>query len=342
MSLTAPPVPFGAVWCELWPPPRVVEALPLLAAHGLALNLAWRSEDEPALLAIARAGHALGLDVRPWLLLDRAQGYWPGTTNADTFAAVARALFATFEREGLSPGTLIVDVEPAYERTLALDDALKRGPRALASALARHASPRNDAAFDAAAAIFRALVDDAHRRGWRVALTTLPIVVDDPAPDGPLARWLGLPVHEAAWDQVTLQAYRTVYDGLVPARLRDRGLFSPYLVHAYAQAARARFGARAGLDLGLVGHGVVPAPLYPGPDELRADLRAAAAAGVRPERLAVFNLEGLVERGPIERWLEGAGERASDVAPPRDRATAPMRAALRWASRGLGVVRGRW
>lgn len=340
MSLAPLTAPFGAVWCELWPPPRVLESLPLVAAHGLALNLAWRSADEPALLGIARAGRALGVDVRAWLLLDRAQGYWPGTANADTFAAAARALFATFEREGLAPGMLIADVEPAYERTLALDAALKEGPRALASALAKHPSPRDDARFDAAAKTFRALVDDGHRRGWRVALTTLPIVVDDPAPGGALARWLGLPVHEAAWDQVTVQAYRTVFEGLVPERLRARGLFSPYLVHDYARAARARFGDRAGLELGLVGHGVVPAPLYRGPEELQADLRAAAAAGVPAERLAVFNLEGLVERGPIARWLDGAGARAGGEAPRRDRATAPMRAALRWASRGLGIVRG--
>ncbi len=329
-----------AVWCELYAPDRVSEALPVVAAQGLALHLAWKPELELELFAVARRAQALGVEVRPWLLLDRAEGYWPSAKNAHVFAEAARSLLRTWAREVGTRAALIVDMEPPFETTLRLDALIKgdlRDPKSMLRALRSLLSLGDDARYDDAQVVFRQLVDGAHAEGARVMLTTLPIVVDDR--EGALMRALGLVVDGVAWDRVSLQAYRTVFQGLLPSWLGERA-FSSHLISSYAEAVRARFGERGGLDLGLVGHGVVPAPLYESPRSLQDDIAAAEAAGVPGDRLAVFNLEGLIERGPMERWLaKGEARQGKPVmAPKADLGTRPLRAMLRgvgWALRRL-------
>lgn len=315
---------FAAAWCELPAPASVRPWLGLLAERGVDLCLAWPTDGPPdARLALAAEAARRGVRVRPWPLLSRDDGYWAGAANADAFAAAALAVLDHWEGAGLAPGWLMVDVEPPYARAAALDEALRRRPPNVRRVIRLLRADTAD--LTRARRIYAALVADARRRGWRVALTTLPFVVDGEG----LARALALPVDGVPWDRITLQVYRTMFDDLVP-RPVGRG-FGPGLVHAYARAARARFGDRAGLDLGLVGEGVWPASVYAGPADLGADLAAAHAAGIPPSHLHVYDLGGIIERGPSEQWFAAAGP----ARPPRDRAARCLRAALRLADRAL-------
>lgn len=320
---------FGAVWCEHLALPELARALPLVGSR--ALHLAWPAADlaRPERLALVRQAP---VEIRPWLLLAQDQGYWAGASNAGAFADAALALMQLWAREGLRPSWLIVDMEPRYQRMMQLQERVKRRVPDLLGAVRLLADATPRAAHDAAARTFSDLCVEAHRRGWRVLLTTLPFAVDDAPGRDTVQRALELPVAGVPWDRVTLQAYRTAFLDLLPPWLGParRRLFSPYVVTAYARAVRRRFGDRGGLDLGLVGAGVAPSVLYRDPADLALDLGAARAAGIPAGHLAIYNLEGMLARAPAERWLAAAAQPGR--ARP-DLGTVPLRAALRLASR---------
>ncbi len=99
-------------------------------------------------------------------------------------------------------------------------------------------------------------------------------------------------------------------------------------MHAYARAAVERFGERAGVDLGLVGEGVYPSGIYGEPGELAADVGAALAAGIRRENIHVYSLDGMVDRGTPDAWVEPPGGE-----PSRDLRAWTLRASLKVATR---------
>ncbi len=296
---------FGALWCEFLPPSAIAAHLPLLAEQGCALHMAWPSAATESHWALASAAEVAGVELRPWLLLPKDEGYWAGARNAEAFAAHARALSRAWLKKGLRPTTLLVDLEPAYHRMMAIEEAARRGrPLQAVRALARVPGA---ARVRAASGIYAALVAALHAEGWRAHLTTLPFLLDGSG----VAEVLGLCGAEADWDRVSVQAYRTLFADAARGPLGGLGerLFGPRLVYSYARAARARFGARAGLDLGLVGEGVYPSLVYEGPADLAADVSAARAAGIAPQAINVFSLDGVLARGGAEWFVEASARR---------------------------------
>jgi hypothetical protein len=68
-------------------------------------------------------------------------------------------------------------------------------------------------------------------------------------------------------------------------------------------ASLRRFGAAAGVSVGVVDVGALgDEPRYRDPGELAADVAAASAQGV--ETVNLFDLGGVLRRGPAEAWLE--------------------------------------
>lgn len=318
------------VWAEFMTPAQATEKLPLLRSHGLALNMAWPKDSAQSaeLYALALAGEKLGVEVRPWLLLPESEGYWPGSTNAEAFAALAGSVMDRWEQEGLRPTWLIVDMELRYDRAMELQEKLGgEGPIDIAGFIAFFKEGVDEAQFAAATETYQKLVFDAHTRGWRVLLTTLPNVLDDYADgDDSLRQALGVPIDDIAWDLMTFQAYTTLMAGLFEPLLDGKAVTS-FMVYDYALTAKQLFGHRAGLDLGLVGSGVGGSPIYSSPEDLRADIEAAHAAGVPPERINVYNLDGMIDRGTPESWL--TSPTASPSAPPPDEGTAVIRGTIK-------------
>lgn len=320
---------YGGLWVEHATPGDVHLALAPIARAGVALHLAWRADapDDEAKLALARHADALGVELRVWPLVEPAHGYWAGALNAARFRAGAMAVLDAWERAGVRPAWLVVDLEPPWDDAAALDRAL-RARRLDADALAR-LRPIRSSEYDDAAREYEALVADCHRRGVRVLATTLPFVVDAAGPARrAVERALGVVVEPVPWDRVTLQVYRTLFETLLPA-----ALVSPALVRGYARSARHVFGAdRAGLDLGLVGGGVVPARAYEGPHDLALDLAAARSEGIPAAHLHVFGLDAMLQRAPLGPWL--APPHATE---PRARPSS-VRMALAAAARVAALV----
>ncbi len=321
-SESAPVVPagFGSTWAEFLTPAALTDALPLLHAHSVTANVAWPAAKEQwsERLDLAEAAEARGVQVDPWLLLDDADGYWPGSTNALSFRDSAVALMDAWSARGLQPTTLIVDMELRKDRADELSSLLGSETSDLPGVVELLRSGVDEKGYAEATSIYRDLVDEAHDRGFRVHLTTLPQVLDDYADgDDDLRQAFGIPVEGIEWDSVSFQAYRTLFGDLLGAS----ALPSAYFVYSYGRDAMTRFGERAGLDVGLVGEGVTASSTYGSGADLAADLGAARAAGVPRDRVVVYNLDGILERTPTEQWLEDpAGE-----LPAQDEATVSIR-----------------
>ena len=309
-----PAAAFAGAWSEFLTADEVRGTFGLLAERKVALHLAW-SDEQPELLSLAREAALEGVEVRPWLLLPEADGYWPGATNAAAFAEASRRLMDVWGE----PATLIVDMEMQFDRSMQLAALLAAEEPDLVAILTLLRSGIDREGYAAATGIYAALVDEAHARGWRVLLTTLPQVLDDYEDgDDDIRQAFGIPLEGIAWDAITFQAYSTLFGDFL-----SNTSLGPYFVYDYAARAVQRFDARAGVDVGLVSAGVSASSVYEGPIDLQEDLSAALAAGVPSTRIHVYALDGIVARIPSEAWLEPP---AATPAPPADQGTEEVRA----------------
>ena len=275
--------------------------LPLLARQGLSLTLHWKAEqlDDAARWALVADAAARGIRVMPWLTLPDAQGYFVNATNYAHWIPAARRLMQQWRERGLPGTALSVDMEPprdelaAFQRLTASGD----GP-----GLLQFLSGRVDRAqFAEAAAAFRGFVREAHAQGFGAFLTTLlPLLDDYTDGDDFLRQSFHCPIDAADWDEVSFQLHRSLYAASYP--------ITAYMVYDYARSARRRFGARAGVGLGLTHAGIASdaSLVYASGDELRADTEAALAAGFARARIGVYSLLGIYGRAPVEQWLQPA------------------------------------
>ena len=321
------------VWAELMSDEAVAETLPQLASRGLplALHLPAERVGDTGFATLTRRAADLGVPLRLWPLLPRDQGYWIGESNADR----AAELLADIVRWRAAPGGVAadgvsIDLEPAYEYAEALRTAQKRNPARWLGLLRSHIDP---GAFERARAELGHAVDATRRAGLAVHAVTYPMVLDQPGGSNVVEDAFDIPLGGIDWDEVSFMVYQTGF------AQQTGHWFGPALVHSYARAAVARFGERAGIDLGVVGNegiGLDPGNRYPDPCALEADLGAALAAGIPRHRMRIYGLAGVLREGGIERWLSLSGVKPS--APGRDRAVDGLRNTVRALSLALGTA----
>jgi hypothetical protein len=171
--------------------------------------------------------------------------------------------------------------------------------------------------------------------GLEAHAVTFPLVLDQPDGSTLLEDALDIPVSGIDWDEVSFMIYQTPIAQLVGTWL------GPELVRSYASSAVERFGARAGLDLGIVGDagvGVDPGLRYRSPEALWQDIDAARSAGIGLGSLRVYGLVGVNQRGGVGRWLAprdvGFDSSTRDV-----RAVLGFRNAIRAVELALRVIR---
>lgn len=301
---------------------EVAGALPALARLGVSLCLALPSDrvGEDAFASLTRRAADHGVSVRLWPLLPRVRGYWVGETNVDD---AAELLDAITRWRGLAVDGVSVDLEPAYAYSEALRAAQKTSPAGFVALLRSHVDA---AAFARARDTLARAVDHARRAGLVLHAVTYPLVLDQPDGTPAIEDAFDIPVNGIAWDEVSFMVYQTAFAQQVGEWL------GPALVHSYARTAVARFGDRAGLDLGVVGDagvGLDPGDRYPDPGPLRADVGAALDAGIPLSRLRVYGLRGAIHAGGAPHWL------ALDTVTPRAPAPSRMVDGLRNAVRLL-------
>ena len=267
------------IWCETLP----LGALPLdlLEAHDLAPLVAVRPWDLEALAGVVDRCAARRLPVAVWPMLADSDGRWANADDMSRFTSFAREVRRVAPR-----AELVVDLEPAIA---VIRRALRLGPVAfLGEAFGRAR------AFEGARAELTTLVDEARSDGVPTSAAVLPSVLFD----GPTWPWtqalLGTPSDGVLFDHVSVMLYPSILEGW-SAGLLDRRR-TVRALRFLAGRTRARFGARAGVSLGVVGPGALGnEPCYRDPAELEEDVAATREAGV--DDLCLFDLGGVVRRG---------------------------------------------
>lgn len=307
------------VWCELVPYARLREPAVIRALLDRQVQpiLAVTPRTLPGLVDTVRALRQGGLSVGVWPMLGDADGRWLSTANVTPYQDfVVRLVTALHDRDAL-PDELALDLEPPIAGVRALLQGQPRqGGRPLAGA--------------GTTSTLRALVCELEATGVATAAAVLPFTVARGARAGRgWQRLLGTPVDELGVSRVSPMAYTTLFEGYSRGVVSRRDALA--LLDEIARATAARFGVGASLSLGCIGTGALgDERTYRSPDELAEDVAVASAAGV--DDLRVFNLGGMLARGPIEPWLDAL------VAPPT---TAPrVRRTLRTRAlvRTLGLV----
>lgn len=316
------------VWAELLSDAEIDAALPELSDLGARLGLAVPAErlGDVGLARLTRRAADLGVGVRAWLLLPRAQGYWIGEGNTEAFVEALGGLIRwRSQRGGPVLDGVSVDLEPAWELSEALRTADRSRPDRWLRLLASHIDRRR---FALATSVLARGVEQGRRAGLAMHAVTYPLVLDQPEGDVTLEDAFEIPVSGIDWDEISVMAYQTAFAQLLGTWL------GPALVHSYARDAVRRWGERAGIDVGVVGDaglGLDPGDRYPDPAALLEDVEAALAAGVALERIRVYGLAGARSAGGVRRWLE--------VEPaPRRPVSSREVAGLRNGARALGVA----
>jgi hypothetical protein len=313
-SSGAPRAGYAVVAAEFMTPTEIEAALPLLASRGVGVVLDWPSTELAegnARYALVRRANARGVEVRPWLLLPREQGYWPNSTNAREFDRAARLLADNWLAAGLAPATFVIDMEMPLARAQRFADLAVALDLGGLTSFMREGINRTQ--YAEATRIYRELVDYLHGRGFRVELSTLTQVLDDYADfDDGLRQAMNIPVAGIAWDVCTFQLYRTLNSFVLGGTL---GPTTSYYVFDYARIARQLFGGRAGVGIGMTDPGdLAPtAPSYTSPTQLREDIDAASLAGIARQNIGLYNLRGIVRRAPSTDWFPA---RSAFIFPP--------------------------
>ncbi len=314
-----------SIWVETLPPERIDERVAFAAANKLNLNVAIKSDvtDYSFLRSLCNATDGADVALRLWPLLAIEQGYWANQSNVDAYnswieQALAWAGAACPRLDGV-----VVDLEMPYDRAMQLRQMRTSGATSLA--LAEWLVSGIDAqAYDRARAAFDAEGDRVRARGLRYTVSTLAMIADGyDAGTDTIAEALWTPLDGVRWDGVSFQVYRSIFDEEFPA---PNG--QPYdsgLIASYAQTIVARFGDRAGVDLGTTGAGVGVTAGLPDAASLQSDLAAARAANVQPGRLAVYSLEGLDGKPDAPAWIALPAPLAATPSPADDQLRATFR-----------------
>src|SRR5438309_499226 len=108
-----PAAPSLAVWSEFLPFAQVGDQLALLQRKHVALYLAIHQEQigDPELLALLRRAQARGVEVRAWLLLPDADGYWPNAGNVEQVKGAVRQFLDWTRAAGVAVPWVVLDME---------------------------------------------------------------------------------------------------------------------------------------------------------------------------------------------------------------------------------------
>ena len=301
------------IYSETVPLEDVVRAktVELLARFRLELVLAVRPWDLSLLPRVAMTLRDAGVPLSIWPMLSDADGRWANARNAATFARFTMETIDLLERTGAPAHDVLVDLEPPFAQARALAaleiktiGAVRPPPKT-----------RADPAFDEGASVLASLVEELRGRRITSSLAVWPLVALDAPGERGWQGLLGTPVDALAAERVSVMMYTSIVEGWSRgAVLRPHALD---LLAAATERATRRWGPRTGISLGCVGVGAFEdEPIYRDPSELAEDVAVVRASGC--DDLSLFDLGGVLARGPAEAWLE-----AFTSGTPRDVVTRP-------------------
>lgn len=308
-----------ALWSEY--PGDVGAEAGFAAANELNLNLAIARDADGRDFLRAHCDAAAEADVQLvlWPILPEDEGYWPNQGNHAAFRAWVDTLVAWAAGDCPRLAGVVVDMEYPLDRITALQEMIAGGAPVLE--IVQYLVDGIDAtAFEEARAAYADLVEELRAAGLGVGVTTLPMIADDwEDGDETLAQMFWTPVEGIDWDYASFQVYRSLYDAEFAALTEDpEASFTSGLVTSYAETIVEKFGERAGVDLGTTGAGIGIEEGLASSAEMQADVAAALAAGIGAGRVAIYSLEGVIDRADAADWLAVPDPAAAEVCPATD------------------------
>lgn len=296
-------MPIRRVYCETLPfaellRPRTLE---LLVRYELELVLAVRPWDVSALAEVAQTLRDRGIPLSIWPMLADERGRWASVHNAQDFRQLALDVCDVLETANARPGDVLLDLEPPIDQARSLlEMGLVKRPDVLAR-FASGLSRTNAPTFTAASQVLASMVAELHRRGVTTSMAVWPLVALDRPGDKGWQWLLGTPVDDLGARHVSVMMYTSMLEGLSRGTLERR--HTTALLAAATKRSVKRWGRGSGISLGCVGTGALrDEPIYRDPTELAEDVAVARAAGC--EELSLFELGGVLARGPAEAWLD--------------------------------------
>ena len=311
----APAIERLAIWCEFLPYAAVRAELPALAKYDcdLILHVEAGSFSDPDFPKLLRAAERAGVGVDAWLLLPYEDHLYVGQASVAATKKLARAAADYFRTNDLRVRAFVFDCEPSPVLGRDLFAAAREGSlRGLAAVLRDQLDP---AAFRRDTAQINALAAELRRKGYAVDGAANRAFLDaQDRGNVALEDALNAPVSGVAWDALSFIAYR--YQKSQPAYVG--------MLNRCATLAKRLYGARAAIDLGLLGdYDRIPenreraerfgggAAFY---DYLRGmrsvfDLEEAAGAvlGCGVRRVNLYALDGAVASvAGLDNWLKAA------------------------------------
>lgn len=276
------------IWSEFVPYDELVqsEVLAPLAQREIELCVAVTPDRTDRVGLLLEACEKAAVEVFLWPMLGDGDGRW---ARGDNHSAYSEFIADLIERVGSDAKLrgIALDFEPSI-------DDLRRLVR-LDVRTATRGLFRRGGDVD-----FAPLAAKVHTHGFETLAAVPPVVVLDQSAKG-WQRVLDTPVADLPCQAMSPMAYTSLFEGYSRGFLRRddaRQLF------AWMAARTAkRFGERAALSLGVVGPGALgDEQAYRDPSELADDVALARAAGV--DDLALFSLDGVLVREPVEAWLD--------------------------------------
>lgn len=285
------------VWSETLPYEALVSpaVTDLLVRYGLEVLVAVTPELRTGAAQVFRTLADRGIVTGVWPMLSDHEGRWASSATLGKYVGFVDALTADLAREGVVVREVAFDLEPPFAAAKSASHGGVVTPLRTALALRKE--------FASAA---RELTSHVARLGENLDVTcaAVPLVLLDGAhaPQRPLYQaLLGTPVDGIGFRSVSVMAYTSIVEGW-SGGLVDRRAALGVLAEC-ARLSLGRYGTRASLSLGTVGTGAFEdEPVYRSPRELAEDVATARAFGV--DDLTLFDLGGLVRRGPPEAWLD--------------------------------------
>ena len=314
-SAERPPIERLAIWCEFMPYAAVAAQLPVLAKYdcGLILHVEQGSFADPDFAELLRAAQRAGVGVDAWLLLPYEQHLYVGQASVGITRQLARQAADFFAKERLQVRAFTFDCEPSPLLGRELFAAVRaKSPRQLARTLRDQMDAKT---FWRDAAEINDLIAELRGRGYAVDGAANRAFLDAQARGNvALEDALNAPVSGVAWDALSFITYR----------YRVSQLSYVGMLNRYAALARRLYGARAALDVGLIGdYDDIPenaerAALFGGGETFYGYLRGMRSAleleeavgtvlGCGVRRVNLYALDGAVSSvAGLDNWLKAA------------------------------------
>lgn len=268
------------------------DVLDLLQHYSLELVAAVRPWEMDSLALLLEKTGARGIPTCVWPMLSDADGRWISAANGHVFERFAESLWTQILSRRKERLGILFDLEPPIAELRTLVSG------ALSAFLKQPRAPENMASTQM---LLSRVARRFSSRGVEICCALVPAILWDTQERPGFQYLLGTPVDADAYDVLSPMLYTSMIEGYSRGLLRRADALA-LLAHS-ALRARALWGPRASLSLGVVGKGALGnEPVYRDSSELEMDVAALLASGIRD--LALFDLGGVLARSSSSAWLE--------------------------------------